>query len=111
MALVFRWYLGMSSRWAKMGDAERKSDFQIWCGPSMGLFNRWVAGTWLEPVAARDVSLIGLALLRSAAVLLRAEQLAQQGMRLPALSTLAEPAPLAVLRRAQASVAARGAAG
>jgi PfaD family protein len=111
MALVFRWYLGMSSRWAKMGEAERKSDFQIWCGPSMGLFNRWVAGTWLEPVATRDVALMGLALLRSAAVLLRAEQLAQQGIRLPALSALAEPPAPAVLRRALAPVPALGATG
>ena len=44
MALVFRWYLGMSSRWAIDGDADRRADYQIWCGPAMGAFNAWVAG-------------------------------------------------------------------
>ena len=37
MALVFRWYLGMSSRWAIEGSVERRSDYQIWCGPAQGL--------------------------------------------------------------------------
>lgn len=44
MALVFRWYLGQSSRWARSGDPERKRDYQIWCGPSIGAFNAWAAG-------------------------------------------------------------------
>src|SRR5256885_15481204 len=51
MALVFRWYLGKASRWAIDGDATRKLDYQIWCGPAMGAFNRWTAGSFLaEPV-------------------------------------------------------------
>ena len=36
MALVFRWYLGMSSQWANQGDPARTVDYQIWCGPAMG---------------------------------------------------------------------------
>ncbi len=55
MALIFRWYLGQSSRWARQGIAERKKDFQIWCGPSMGAFNRWVKETDLEDWNARNV--------------------------------------------------------
>ncbi|MEU1494669.1 polyunsaturated fatty acid synthase PfaD, partial [Streptomyces sp. NPDC005776] len=30
-----RWYLGSSSRWAITGDASRRADYQIWCGPAM----------------------------------------------------------------------------
>ena len=56
MALVFRWYLGMTSRWARMGEPKRKLDYQIWCGPSMGAFNAWVAGTPMEPLSARKVA-------------------------------------------------------
>jgi len=55
MALVFRWYLGLSSRWAIAGTEERKSDYQIWCGPAMGAFNRWVADSFLENIAERTV--------------------------------------------------------
>ena len=43
MALIFRWYLGSSSRWAIDGDTTRRTDYQIWCGPAMGAFNRWTA--------------------------------------------------------------------
>ena len=45
MALIFRWYLGQSSRWARLGVEERKRDFQIWCGPSIGAFNAWAKNT------------------------------------------------------------------
>ncbi len=48
MALVFRSYLGRSSNWANTGDPNRKIDYQIWCGPSMGAFNQWTRGTFLE---------------------------------------------------------------
>ena len=41
MALVFRSYLGQTSRWANSGEASRKGDYQIWCGPAMGAFNGW----------------------------------------------------------------------
>lgn len=45
MALIFRWYLGQSSRWARLGLEERKRDFQIWCGPAIGAFNSWAKHT------------------------------------------------------------------
>ncbi|MDX2272696.1 MAG: PfaD family polyunsaturated fatty acid/polyketide biosynthesis protein, partial [Cyanobacteriota bacterium] len=92
MALTFRAYLGLSSRWAQSGQADRKSDYQIWCGPAMGLFNNWVAGSWLEPLENRDVVLMGLALLHGAAFLTRADHLSQAGIRLAGLSELARPA-------------------
>src|SRR5260370_3100256 len=49
MALVLRWYLGRSSRWPNIGDPPRRLDFHVWCGPAMGSFNDWVAGTYLPP--------------------------------------------------------------
>lgn len=71
MALTFRWYLGMTSRWARQGDESRKRDFQIWCGPSMGLFNDWIAGSHLEDLDARKAPDVADALLRGAAGLRR----------------------------------------
>ncbi len=71
MALCFRWYLGLSSRWARMGDASRKRDYQVWCGPAMGSFNDWVRGSWLEPLPARSVVAMADSLLHGACVALR----------------------------------------
>ena len=73
MALTFRWYLGMTSRWARTGEADRKRDYQIWCGPSMGAFNDWVRGSELEDLDNRGVVEIAGALLHGAAGLRRAE--------------------------------------
>ena len=83
MALVFRWYLGRSNQWAMEGDAARRVDYQIWCGPAMGAFNAWVAGSFLEPIENRTVSEIGLNLLYGAAALTRAQQLRAAGFRVP----------------------------
>ena len=55
MALIFRWYLGNSSRWAISGDLNRRMDMQIWCGKSIGAFNEWVRGTELESPGNRTV--------------------------------------------------------
>jgi PfaD family protein len=83
MALVFRWYLGLSSRWAIDGDLDRRVDYQIWCGPAMGAFNAWVAGSFLEPIENRTVSEIGLNLLYGAAALTRTQQLRAAGCNVP----------------------------
>jgi trans-AT polyketide synthase, acyltransferase and oxidoreductase domains len=83
MALVFRWYLGLSSHWAINGDSARRLDYQIWCGPAMGAFNAWVAGSFLEPIENRGVSEIGLNLLFGAAALTRAQQLRAAGFSVP----------------------------
>lgn len=94
MALVFRWYLGLSSRWAIQGNSSRKMDYQIWCGPAMGAFNRWVAGSFLEPVSARTVAQIGLNLMEGAAVTMRAQQLRMMGFSVPAHAFHYTPRPL-----------------
>ena len=82
MALIFRWYLGLSSRWSNTGQAERKIDYQIWCGPSMGAFNNWVKGSYLEPVGDRHVVDVALHILTGAAYLYRIQNLKLQGLDL-----------------------------
>ncbi|MEB3222560.1 MAG: PfaD family polyunsaturated fatty acid/polyketide biosynthesis protein [Candidatus Sericytochromatia bacterium] len=96
MALVFRWYLGQSSRWAIAGVPERRLDYQIWCGPAMGAFNAWVKGTFLEAPEARGVVQIGLNLLEGAAIVTRAHQLRTYGAPVPASAFDFRPRPLAL---------------
>jgi trans-AT polyketide synthase/acyltransferase/oxidoreductase domain-containing protein len=83
MALVFRWYLGESSRWANTGEPSRQMDYQVWCGPAMGAFNEWVRSSCLEPPEGRSVSTVALNLLHGAAVLTRAHALRVQGLAVP----------------------------
>ncbi|MFZ2956234.1 MAG: PfaD family polyunsaturated fatty acid/polyketide biosynthesis protein [Candidatus Ozemobacteraceae bacterium] len=83
MALVFRWYLGQSPRWAVAGDPARRVDYQIWCGPAMGAFNEWIKGSFLEPPAARTAKAAALNLLFGASVVLRQQTLRSQGAILP----------------------------
>ena len=83
MALVFRWYLGLSGQWAIDGVKERVSDYQIQCGPSMGAFNEWVKGSYLEKLENRHVVDIALNMMEGAAVVTRAEQLRSFGVNVP----------------------------
>jgi PfaD family protein len=83
MALVFRWYLGLSSEWANCGDLERKLDYQIWCGPAMGAFNEWTRGSWLETPGTRRVADVARALLQGAAISSRYAHLLRQGLVFP----------------------------
>jgi trans-AT polyketide synthase/acyltransferase/oxidoreductase domain-containing protein len=83
MALVFRWYLGLSSKWAIAGEPSRKMDYQIWSGPAMGAFNAWVKGTFLEKPEQRTVVQIARNLLEGAAVVTRAQQLRCLGVPVP----------------------------
>ena len=95
MALVFRWYLGKSSRWAIAGDPARTLDYQLWCGPAMGAFNTWARGSFLEAPANRSVAQIGLNLLEGATVLTRAHQLRSYGVAVPDAAFDFRPRPLA----------------
>lgn len=80
MALVFRWYLGLSSHWAIRGDAERRMDTQVWCGPAIGAFNAWTADTFLAEPPARRVVTVAANLMAGAAAITRARWLLQQGV-------------------------------
>ena len=97
MALVFRWYLGLSSRWANAGDTSRQLDYQVWCGPAMGAFNEWAKGSFLEAPANRTVVAVALNLLYGAGLHLRREALRQQGVTLPASVLRSEPVELGEL--------------
>lgn len=94
MALVFRWYLGLSSKWAIAGDADRAMDYQIWCGPAMGAFNTWVKGSFLEPVENRHAVQIARNLLEGAATITRAQQLRAHGIAVPSEAFTFAPRPL-----------------
>ena len=91
MALVFRWYLGQASHWANTGEPSRKIDYQIWCGPAMGAFNQWVKSSSLEPPDQRRVVPVALNILHGAAVQVRINMLASQGVSLPPAVTRITP--------------------
>lgn len=80
MALVFRWYLGLSSRWANAGEPSRKMDYQVWCGPAMGAFNEWTRGTYLEDWRNRHAADVARNLLWGACVRTRQHLLRLQGV-------------------------------
>jgi len=84
MALVFRWYLGLSSRWSVAGEKGREMDYQVWTGPSMGAFNHWVRGTYLEAPQNRHVVDLAMHILRGCASLYRLRSLEMQGLVFPA---------------------------
>jgi hypothetical protein len=94
MALVFRWYLGGGSRWARRGEADRQPDFQIWCGPAMGAFNAWVKGSFLEPLGGRTVTQIARNILAGAARIARVQQWRCHGVPVPAAAFDFRPRPL-----------------
>jgi PfaD family protein len=99
MALVFRWYLGLSSRWANAGEPARQLDYQVWCGPAMGAFNEWARGSFLEQPANRGVVVVALNLLTGACIHLRRQALRQQGVVLPDDWFDTGPVEMAELRR------------
>lgn len=84
MALVFRWYLGQAAHWAKDGAPGRTMDYQVWCGPAMGAFNEWAAGSFLAMPEQRRVATVGRNILFGACVLTRANLLRYQNLQLPA---------------------------
>ncbi len=70
MAMVFRWYFYQANQWALSGTPDRRSDFQIQCGPALGSFNQWVKGTPLASWRNRHVDQIGQHLMTEAARIL-----------------------------------------
>lgn len=83
MALVFRSYLGLASRWAIQGNADRVLDYQIWCGPAMASFNRWVKGSFLEHPENRRADQVARNMLEGACQVTRAQQLRNYGVAIP----------------------------
>jgi PfaD family protein len=83
MALIFRWYLGLSSRWSNSGEKGREMDYQIWCGPGMGSFNDWVRGSYLAAPNNRQVVDVAHHMMTGAAFLYRIQSLKFQGLQMP----------------------------
>ena len=98
LALVFRSYLGQSSNWANAGNPSRQMDYQIWCGPSIGAFNAWVKGSFLESPQNRETEVIAMNLLLGAASLSRSNQLMQQGISLPVEACQYHPKSLSEIK-------------
>ena len=73
MALIFRWYFIHSMRLALAGETGQKTDWQVYCGPALGAFNTYVAGTDLEKWQNRHVDYIGLHLMDQTASYLGAQ--------------------------------------
>jgi hypothetical protein len=94
MALVFRAYLGLASRWAIDGRAERRIDYQIWCGPAMGAFNAWAKDSFLAVPENRGVVQVARNLMEGAAVITRAQQLRSFGVPVPPSAFDFRPRPL-----------------
>lgn len=94
MALIFRWYLGLSSRWSSSGEKGREMDYQIWCGPAIGAFNEWVKGSYLAEPNARRVVDVAYHIMNGAAYLYRLQSLKLQGLQLPENYRYYRPMPL-----------------
>lgn len=80
MALIFRSYLGRASGWANAGVADRKVDYQVWCGPAMGAFNQWAANSFFSEPKERKAGIVCENILAGAAYLSRVNSLRQQGI-------------------------------
>ncbi len=91
MALVFRSYLGLSSKWAIQGNLKRKMDYQIWCGPAIGAFNQWVKNSFLEAHENREAAVIALNLMFGACICIRTSILKIQGIPMPRGAGLFKP--------------------
>merc|ERR1711871_1705440 len=79
MSMVFRWYLSKSSGWANRGEGGRQMDYQVWCGPAIGAFNDFIAGSFLDPSVANAFPCVvqtNLHLLRGACFELRLQHVA-----------------------------------
>lgn len=94
MGLVFRWYLGLSARWAIRGETDRIRDYQVWCGPAMGAFNGWAKDSHLFPAENRTVVEVAEQLMHGAAYLFRLRQLGASGAVLATPLNDYRPAPL-----------------
>ncbi|WP_144213757.1 eicosapentaenoate synthase subunit PfaD [Shewanella donghaensis] len=83
MALIFRWYLGLSSRWSNSGEVGREMDYQIWAGPALGAFNEWAKGSYLDDYTQRNAVDLAKHLMHGAAYQARINLLTAQGVAIP----------------------------
>ena len=94
MALIFRWYLGLSSRWSNIGEKGREADYQIWCGPCDGSFQRLDKDSYLVDPQQRSVVDVAEHLMRGAAYLSRLQLMSNMGFLVPNSLRTYQPSPL-----------------
>lgn len=82
LTLLIRSYLGQSPRWAINDVENRRMDFQIWCGPAIGAFNQWTAGTFLAEPANRKVGIVAKNMLVGCAIQMRLNALNLTGVKI-----------------------------
>ncbi|RYV02239.1 2-nitropropane dioxygenase [Shewanella sp. OPT22] len=92
MALIFRWYLGLSSRWSNIGEAGREMDYQIWAGPALGAFNAWAKGSYLDDYQKREAADLARHIMVGAAYQARINLLQSQGAIIPVMLQRWKPA-------------------
>lgn len=97
MALLFRWYLGQSSKWANDGVESRTVDYQVWCSPAMGAFNEWVRGSIFEDPRQRKIVDVARAIINGAHLVSRSQILRNQGVAVDSKALAAALSPDALL--------------
>lgn len=80
MLLTFRWYFAWTTELALAGDPDRVVDYQVHCGPAMGLLNGVLADTPMRGWRDRRVDEINRFLMEQAATL-RPRPVAPRGER------------------------------
>ncbi len=98
MALVFRAYLGKSSKWANSGDPSRQIDYQVWCGPAIGAFNEWTKGSFMESPPNRSVVTVAMNLMLGAAIITRLNWARAQHLDLGIGTEWVRPQPLSKIK-------------
>ncbi|MFS0762814.1 ACP S-malonyltransferase [Peribacillus phoenicis] len=58
MQTILKFYLNNTVQLAINGESSQKVNFNIYCGPALGAFNRWVKGTELEEWNNRHIDVI-----------------------------------------------------
>lgn len=69
MAMIFKYYCYISSKWALQGEVKNKVNFQIYCSPALGAFNKWIGETELAQWKNRHVDEIAIMLMKETAIL------------------------------------------
>nr|MDA3895419.1 2-nitropropane dioxygenase [Desulfobacteraceae bacterium] len=92
------------SKWAINDDLKRIKDFQIWCGPSMGAFNEWAKGSFLENPDNRQFETVAMNLLFGACIVKRRQMIVQDGISLPPHIGKYTPLPLTEIKHFLTSI-------
>lgn len=75
MQALLKFYQNNSVQLAIKGDTSQKVNFNIYCGPALGAFNRWVKGTELEDWNNRHVDVIAKKMMVETEKLLESKRL------------------------------------